>query len=473
MIIHSPIISGSLTFAEGATFTMPDNGVYSGSFSGSYIGDTFTGGTFTGDGSSLTFGGTGLVSGSSQIEFNEVNNTPFSQSLNSVTTTKSIIPTTTTIDLGSVASPFRDLYLSSASLYIDGQQVISTANGDLNITTDANQSLRLIEEGSDTITLQTADGDITLTATGTGNIELDAPVQIAAGKNVLSSDGNAISFANSISVTGDISITGTVDGVDVASLKSSVDAILDSSDADKDSFAEIVALINSVDTTNDNAFASFYTASNDRLTSLEAETGSISTAQNAQNARLTSLEAETGSISTAQNAQNARLTSLEVNSGSLETQQSIANGRLSSLEITTASIATAQGIQDSRLDDLESFSSSLEGGFVNNAELAAATGALETAYTAQQARLTLLEIETGSISTTHSAQNARLTSIEGFTSSIDTTIKTKLDVEGVISGSSQILGGSGLVSGSSQIDVTATTNFSTFSSSLDTRIDSL
>ena len=44
MIIHSPIISGSLTFAEGATFTLPDNGVYSGSFSGSIngIGDPTT-----------------------------------------------------------------------------------------------------------------------------------------------------------------------------------------------------------------------------------------------------------------------------------------------------------------------------------------------------------------------------------------------------------------------------------------------
>ena len=38
MIIHSPIISGSLTFADGSTFTLPDNGVYSGSFSGSVAG---------------------------------------------------------------------------------------------------------------------------------------------------------------------------------------------------------------------------------------------------------------------------------------------------------------------------------------------------------------------------------------------------------------------------------------------------
>jgi spore maturation protein SpmB len=41
--------------------------VYSGSFSGSYQGANFAGGTFTGNGSALTFGGTGIVSGSSQL----------------------------------------------------------------------------------------------------------------------------------------------------------------------------------------------------------------------------------------------------------------------------------------------------------------------------------------------------------------------------------------------------------------------
>jgi hypothetical protein len=67
MIIHSPIVSGSLTFANGATITLPQGSVYSGSFSGSYQGASFTGGTFSGNGSGLTFGGTGIISGSSQL----------------------------------------------------------------------------------------------------------------------------------------------------------------------------------------------------------------------------------------------------------------------------------------------------------------------------------------------------------------------------------------------------------------------
>jgi hypothetical protein len=39
MIIHNPIVSGSLTFADGSTFAFPAGGVYSGSFSGSFQGD--------------------------------------------------------------------------------------------------------------------------------------------------------------------------------------------------------------------------------------------------------------------------------------------------------------------------------------------------------------------------------------------------------------------------------------------------
>ena len=72
MIIHSPIISGSLTFANGATFTLPTGGVYSGSFSGSYQGATFTGGTFSGTINSTN----GVVSGSSQVSYVGLSNIP-------------------------------------------------------------------------------------------------------------------------------------------------------------------------------------------------------------------------------------------------------------------------------------------------------------------------------------------------------------------------------------------------------------
>jgi hypothetical protein len=47
--------------------------------------------------------------------------------------------------------------------------------------------------------------------------------------------------------------------------KGRIDAILSASQADKDSFAEIVTLINSVDTTNDQAFAGYVTSNNAAL----------------------------------------------------------------------------------------------------------------------------------------------------------------------------------------------------------------
>ena len=48
----------------------------------------------------------------------------------------------------------------------------------------------------------------------------------------------------------------------MATEEARVDAILAASDADKDSFAEIVTLINSVDTENDDAFAAYVLSNN-------------------------------------------------------------------------------------------------------------------------------------------------------------------------------------------------------------------
>ena len=126
----------------------------------------------------------------------------------------------------------------------------------------------------------------------------------------------------------------------------------------------------------------------------------------------------------------------------------------------SSSLASTDAAQNARLSSIETFTSSLDAGFVNNAELAAATGALESADSAQQARLSALETETGSIATAQGVQDGRLDSIEGFTSSIDSTIKTKLNTETVISGSSQVQLGS--VSG-----------FTAYSSSVDSRTAAL
>ena len=106
MIIHSPIISGSLTFADGATVTYPDGGSYSGSFSGS-------------------------------IQISEVQS--------------HLIPdSSASYDLGSEAFPFRDLYVSSNTIKLGGIG-IGAGIGGLNIKNTSDDSPAEIAAKSITI----------------------------------------------------------------------------------------------------------------------------------------------------------------------------------------------------------------------------------------------------------------------------------------------------------------------------------
>ena len=133
----------------------------------------------------------------------------------------SIIPAVdNTYDLGSATHQFRDLYLSSASLYIDGVKVLGSTAQELQITTDGGQSFKILEAGSDTITLQSADGNITLASSGGGDVILDPTTGIIAlkgtttvyaGNRILSSDGNAIHFGNSVTMTGSLIVTGFIE----------------------------------------------------------------------------------------------------------------------------------------------------------------------------------------------------------------------------------------------------------------------
>ena len=133
----------------------------------------------------------------------------------------SIIPAVNGLyDLGSITNEFRDLYLSSASLYIDGTKVLGSTTQELQITTDAGQSFKILEAGSDTITLQAADGNITFATSGGGDVILDptngiialkGTTTLYAGNRILSSDGNAIQIGNSVTMTGSLVVTGFIE----------------------------------------------------------------------------------------------------------------------------------------------------------------------------------------------------------------------------------------------------------------------
>lgn len=76
--------------------------------------------------------------------------------------------------------------------------------------------------------------------------------------------GYEMARQSNVALKADKSDTYTKAQVDtkVNTEKGRIDAILSASDADKDSFKEIVDLINSVDTTNDNAFANYVLSNN-------------------------------------------------------------------------------------------------------------------------------------------------------------------------------------------------------------------
>ncbi|MCP4928831.1 MAG: hypothetical protein GY918_07225 [Gammaproteobacteria bacterium] len=82
--------------------------------------------------------------------------------------------------------------------------------------------------------------------------------------------------------------------------KDRVDAILSAADADKDSFAEIVTLINSVDTTNDTAFAGYVTSNDAAVAAVQADVdqneADSDAAELALSNRVDDLEADSATI---------------------------------------------------------------------------------------------------------------------------------------------------------------------------------
>lgn len=111
------------------------------------------------------------------------------------------------------------------------------------------------------------------------------------------------------------------DNIDVE--KARIDAILSSSEADKDSFAEIVALINSVDTENDQAFAG-YVASNDAALAQE-----VSDREDADNTLQSNIDAE---ASARESADNTLQSNINAEASARENADNALSSRVDALE---------------------------------------------------------------------------------------------------------------------------------------------
>ena len=100
-----------------------------------------------------------------------------------------------TYDLGSSAKQWRDVYVGPGSLYVNGQQLLSTEPGIVNLTTDPSENLNV-----------QAGGTITMLSTGAVTTMQDATVNLGPADN-----------SGTINARGDLNVAGTMD-IDTADI---------------------------------------------------------------------------------------------------------------------------------------------------------------------------------------------------------------------------------------------------------------
>ena len=113
-------------------------------------------------------------------------------SANNANITGNIVPTSNNVySLGSATSYWKDAYIGPGSLYINGVKVLEESSNAIVISADLNQTVKVTSSGS---------GDIQLQTTGSGVIAVKGPLQIQAGNLITSSNGGPIGFSNPINV---------------------------------------------------------------------------------------------------------------------------------------------------------------------------------------------------------------------------------------------------------------------------------
>ena len=114
-----------------------------------------------------------------------------------IAVTGNVIPSANiTYALGSRTMMWKDVFVGPGTLYINGTPVLgasTTGTPTINMTASAGQNIAVATNGGGILQL---DGG----SAGGGYIQVKSPLQIAAGSNLTSSDGNAIQFSNQIGV---------------------------------------------------------------------------------------------------------------------------------------------------------------------------------------------------------------------------------------------------------------------------------
>ena len=180
------------------------------------------------------------------------------------------------------------------------------------------------------------------------------------------------------------------------------------------------------------------------LGSLNTYTGSNDTTNTTQNTRLTALEASASTALSTNNTQDVSISNLNTYTGSNDTTNTTQNNRLTALEASASTALSTNNTQDVSITNLNSTTASLN---ISVSNLNTYTGS----FAAASVTLTNKTIS-GASNTLTNIGNSSLTN-----SSI-TIAGTATSLGGTISAAT-IGNAIGAFSGSSQIDVTATTNW--------------
>ena len=320
---------------------------------------------------------------------------------------------------------------------------------------------------------------------------------------------DAVSTANGYTDTEISSLSGSAHTQRVAietSLSGSInteklriDAILTASVADTDTFAEIVSLINSVDTTNDTAFAGFVTSSNARASNIEqsvtALSGSVLSVTNAiasdvaANTAKTGITAQQASDITANNAKisydsaaSIKLGTIEESADVTDTANVTAAGALMDSEVTNLAQVKAFDSSDYLASSVTTISVAQASAIVDNTAKVGITAQQASDITANNAKVgitsaqaTAISDNTADIATldSNSATNTDVASLSGSAHTARGVVASNAtDEVSALSGSAHIARAS-VASASTSAISSLSGSVLTVTDALDTRVGTL